>query len=222
MSMRNKVTVNCPKCGKAFEVEQWSAINGEKNPVQKAKLLDGTLFNIKCEGCGKETTIGYPVLYNDTKNKIMIWLVFDDKEIEHVTDYYKSSKTELSEYNEDIDKDYRQRIVRDSFRLREKIMIFDSGLDDRIVEIAKIAYIQSAQQQCGSDKIAAAYFTNGESSGEFKIEMYTEGGKALVARLTKNFYDDLACRYGSKAECDEDRIYIIDDAWAIDFLKNFR
>ena len=222
MSMKDKVTVNCPKCGKSFEVEQWSAINGEKNPVQKAKLLDGTLFNIKCESCGKAFTLGYPVIYNDTENKVMLWLVFDDEEIKHVTDYYKSSKTEINEYNEDVDKDYRQRIVRDSFRLREKIMIFDSGLDDKIVEISKIAYAQSAGQQCGSDKIVASFFAIGENKGDYKIEMYTQGGKALVAKLTQAFYDNLADRYGEKAQSCEDSVYIIDDVWAMDFLKNFR
>lgn len=220
MSMRNKVTVQCPKCKNNIEAEQWSAINGDKNPQQKKKLLDGTLFNIRCEKCGKVSAVGYPLLYNDTKSKVMIWLVFDDDEVKHVSDYYKSSKTELSEDSEDIDKDCRQRIVRDSFRLREKIMIFDSGLDDKIVEIAKLAYARSAQMQCGNDKIAAAFFTN--DAGENKIEMYTESGKAFVSKLDSEVYKDLCRKYGEKAEYAEDRVYVIDDVWALNLLRSIR
>lgn len=219
MSMRDKVQISCPSCSHQFEVERWSAINGSLNPVQKAELLDGSLFFAQCPDCGKKFMLGYPVVYNDTENKVMIWLVFSRKEIVYVTDCYNDSKNEFDEFDERIDESYKRRIVLSPDRLREKIMIFDSGLDDKIVEIAKIAYANSAKQQLGGDEIAEVYFTSGHSDGENRLEMFTKGGKAVTAILSKNVYDDLEKRYGSKACFSEGTVYVIDESWAINLLK---
>lgn len=219
MAMRDKVKIQCPECGKSFEIEQWSAINGDKNPQQKLKLLNDTLFTAVCSKCGRTNTVGYPLLYSDPKMNYMIWLVFDNEEVKHITDYFRSSKTTVSEDSEDIDKACRQRIVRDSHRLREKIMIFDSGFDDKIMEIAKLAYSQTAQRQLNNDKIAAAFFSN--TNGENKIEMYTENGNAFVSVLTREIYDQLEDKYGGKASYAEDRVYIIDDVWALNLLRAY-
>lgn len=219
MAMRDKVTIQCTECGQNLEVEQWTAVNGDKNPRQKLKILNGTLFNITCKKCGKENTVGYPMLYSDPKENIMIWLVFDNEEVSHVTDYFRKSKTEISENGEDVDKECRQRIVRDPHRLREKIMIFDSGLDDKIIEIAKLAYSQNAQRQLSDDKIAAAFFSS--ENGENRIEMYTENGKAFVSKLSKDIYNQLEDKYGGKASYAEDRVYVIDDVWALNLLRSF-
>ncbi|MBQ3693014.1 MAG: CpXC domain-containing protein [Clostridia bacterium] len=216
MAMRDKVTVKCPGCGKSLEVEQWSAVNGDKNPQQKLKILNGTLFTVTCTKCGRENTVGYPLLYSDPKVNCMIWLVYDDDEVKHITDYYKASKTEISETNEDVDKECRQRIVRDAHRLREKIMIFDSNFDDKIIEIAKLGYAQSAQRQIGSEKIAAAFFSN--EGGENRIEMYTESGQAFVSKLSRDIYNQLEDKYGGKASYAEDRVYVIDDVWAMSLV----
>ena len=219
MAMRDKVTVQCPKCGKSFEVEQWSAVNGDKNPQQKLKLLNGTLFTVTCTKCGRENTVGYPLLYSDPKENYMVWLVFDDEEVKHITDYYKTSKTEINETGEDVDRECRQRIVRDVHRLREKIMIFDSHFDDKIIEIAKLAYAQTAQRQIGNEKIAAAFFSN--EGGENRIEMYTESGQAFVSKLSREIYNQLDDTYGGKASYAEDRVYIIDDVWALNLLREY-
>lgn len=217
MSMRDKVTVSCPKCGSSIDVQQWSAVNGDKNPEQKQKLLDGTLFDAVCKRCGHKATVGYPLLYNDPAQNIMIWLVFDDDEVRHVTDYYKSSKN--GNDTEQADPACRQRIVRDAFRLREKLMIFDSGLDDKIVEIAKLAYAQSVQRQNPHDKIAAAFFSS--EGGENHIEIYSESGGAYTAVLSEQVYDSLEDKYAGKASYAEDRVYVIDDVWALNLLREY-
>lgn len=224
MAMRSKVTLKCPKCSQNMEVEQWSAINGDKNPQQKLKLLQGTLFQSACKNCGNPVTVGYPVIYHDTKQNYMIWLVYDDEEVSHVTDYFKKSKSYQTDPNNDddekVDPACRQRIVRSADALREKIMIFDSGLDDKIMEIMKLAYAQQAQRNLRSDNIAAAFFTN--KDGEKLIELYTEKGKAFVSDVSRDIYRQLEDKYGSKASYAEDRVYLIDDVWAYELLRTMR
>ena len=222
MAMRSKVNFKCPKCGATVEAEQWTAVNGEKNPQQKLKILEGSLFKAACKNCGNESKIGYPMLYNDTKQNYMIWLVYDDEEVKHVTDYFKKSKNDIieDENGEVVDTDCRQRIVMSPESLREKIMIFDSGLDDKMIEILKLAYAKEAQRTLRDDNIAAAFFSNRD--GEKQIEMYTEKGRAFVSRVSKNIYDEIEDKYGGKASYAEDRVYIIDDVWALNLLRSMR
>ena len=217
MSMRDKVNIQCPKCGYSIEVRQWSSVNGEKNPGEKKKLLDGTLFSVKCKRCGHTAQVGYPLLYNDPAQKVMIWLVYDKDEVKHVTDYFKSSKN--SDGDNKVDRACRQRIVRDAFRLREKLMIFDSGLDDKIVEIAKLAFSQNVQKQHPKEKIAAAFFSN--EGGENHIEIYSASGSAFTVALTQDVYKTLDDTYSGKASFAEDRVYVIDDVWALGLLREF-
>ena len=223
MAMRSKVNFKCPKCTTNVEAEQWTAVNGEKNPQQKLKILEGTLFKAKCKKCGYESSIGYPMLYNDTKQNYMIWLVYDEQEVKHVTDYFKKSKLEVSDSDdsdETVDSQCRQRIVMSPEALREKIMIFDSGLDDKMIEILKLAYAKEAQRTLRNDNIAAAFFSNRD--GEKRIEMYTEKGKAFVSNVSKAIYDEIEDKYGGKASYAEDRVYIIDDVWALNLLRSVR
>lgn len=217
MSMRDKVNIQCPKCGYSIEVQQWSSVNGEKNPVEKKKLLDGTLFSVKCKKCGNTAQVGYPFLYSDPQQNIMIWLVYDNEEVRHVTDYFKSSKNSGSDNK--VDKGCRQRIVRDAFRLREKLMIFDSGLDDKIVEIAKLAFSQNVQKQHPKEKIAAAFFSN--EGGENHIEIYSANGNAFTVALSEDIYISLEDTYSGKASFAEDRVYVIDDVWALNLLREY-
>ena len=217
MSVSNKAKIQCPKCGYTIEVEQWQSVNSDQNPDEKKKLLDGTLFSVKCKRCGHAAQVGYPLLYNDPEQNIMIWLVYDNDEVRHVTDYFKTSKNREDESK--IDRACRQRIVRDAFRLREKLMIFDSGLDDKIVEIAKLAFSQNVQKQNPKEKIAAAFFSN--EGGEDHIEIYSAGGGAFTVALSDDIYKTLEDTYSGKASFAEDRVYIIDDVWALNLLREY-
>ena len=222
MAMRSKVNFKCPSCAANVEAEQWTAVNGDKNPQQKLKILEGTLFKAKCPKCGKETQIGYPMLFNDTKQGYMIWLVYDEESVKHTIDYFKSSKNDVidDETGEEVDENCRRRIVMSPEALREKIMIFDSGLDDKMIEILKLAYAKEAQRTLRDDNIAAAFFSN--RNGEKRIEMYTEKGKAFVSPVSKKIYDEIEDKYGGKASYAEDRVFIIDDVWALDLLRAMR
>ena len=219
MAMRNKIRIKCPKCLNPYDVEQWSAVNGDKNPQQKLKILNDTLFSASCPKCAKENRLGYPLLYSDPKQNIMIWLVFDDDEIGHIRSYYKTCKTQSDENGKTVDKECRLRIVRNTYQLREKIMIADCGLDDKMVELAKLAYAKSTQQANSGEKIAVSFFSS--ESGNNRIEMYCESGKAFVAVLSDEVMKKLEDKYGGKASYAEDRVYIIDDVWALDLIRQY-
>ena len=215
MAMRSKVNFKCPKCRADVEAEQWSAVNGEKNPQQKSKIMDGSLFTAKCSACGKVTRIGFPMIYHDTEKNYMIWLVYEESEIKHVVDYFKSSKTDpqKDENGESVDANCRQRVVLSPDQLREKIMIFECDLDDKIIEIMKLHYAKQVQLTLkDGDEVAAVFFSN--NNGDKKIEIFTKNGKAWSAPALMDIYNKIENQYGGKASYAEDRVFLIDDDWA--------
>ncbi len=218
MDVQPKVKIKCPQCGEDVEIEQWSAVNSEKNPEQKKKLLDGTLFQTKCEKCGKIITVGYPVVYHDSVGKCMIWLIYDDSEIQHIEQYFRQSKSESAE--KPVDRNCIERIVRTPESLREKIIIFDNALDDKIVEIMKLAYAKEVQRKLVNDNVIISFFSKQDEN--LQIEIYTEKGKAFVSPFSRDLYDQLNDKYGGKASYAEDRVFIIDDVWAYQLLRTMR
>ena len=208
MSLESKEIIKCPECGKDNEFIVWQSLNGDLDPDAKQQLLDGTLFRFKCECCGYESNIVYPILYNDMSNNVMIYFVKED-EIEEI----KSSFAFKSEFGQAM-ADYRTRIVTDQNSLREKAIIFENKLDDRVVEIIKLIYFSNLRQTQPDAKVEVAYFM--VDNGEYYIHFL--GETPLTAKVSSSLYEQVANDFVSKLEKVEDE-YIIDMQWAIKALS---
>ena len=139
MSKISMIKVDCPDCGKQFEVKCWDSLNSDLNPAEKEQLLAGRLFYATCSNCHSEHQIIYPILYHDMKNKVMIQLVLDERDIEAFISSVKSTAS-LEAWDTTVADGYRYRCVKTTNGLREKALIFDCGLDDRVIELLKIIY----------------------------------------------------------------------------------
>ena len=208
MSLESKEIIKCPECGKDNGFIVWQSLNGDLDPDAKQQLLDGTLFHFKCECCGYESNIVYPILYNDMSNNVMIYFVKED-EIEEI----KSSFAFKSEFGQAM-ADYRTRIVTDQNSLREKAIIFENKLDDRVVEILKLIYFSNLRQTQPDAKVEVAYFM--VDNGEYYIHFL--GETPLTAKVSPSLYEQVANDLVSKLEEVEDE-YIIDMQWAIKTLS---
>ena len=208
MSLERKEIIKCPECGKDNEFIAWQSLNGDLDPDAKQKLLDGTLFHFKCENCGYESNIVYPILYNDMSNKVMIYFVTEDE-----IDEIKSTFDFSSELGQAM-ADYRTRIVTDQNSLREKAIIFENKLDDRVVEILKLIYFSNLKQTQPDAKVETAYFM--VDNGEYYIHFL--GETPLTAKVRSSLYEQISSDFTNKIEEAEDE-YIIDIKWAIKVLS---
>ena len=121
----------CPKCGEPTEADLHTSVNVTNHRDLRAKVMNESLFRWSCKNCGYSARLTYPVLYNDMKNRFMVYLI---PRIEH---FQLADKQLEDEFNtlKHIDK----RIVPDFNTFKEKIFIFESGLDDMAVELTKLA-----------------------------------------------------------------------------------
>ncbi len=125
----------CPECGWEFKVPVWGSINISADPQIRDNIIGGSHFAVTCPECGQKSSIVYNTLYVDRDRKQIICLVPDG-------DGTDSREVEMQARDAAAsllmpDDRFLLRIVHRTDDLREKIIIFDSGLDDRLVEICK-------------------------------------------------------------------------------------
>lgn len=63
MSRKSLEMVQCPSCGKDFEVEIYNSINVSLDPELRESLISGDLNSVKCP-CGHNVTLKFPLLYH--------------------------------------------------------------------------------------------------------------------------------------------------------------
>jgi hypothetical protein len=134
MSKSSVVAFNCPKCQNQIQATVWSSLNFTLNPELKPKLLDETLFDCRCTSCGKTINSEYEILCHDMDKHYMVWLKFadSDKLVSFESAFFCEPPFPARSASK-----YTLRVVLDRKQLNEKIAVFDSGLDDKSVELTK-------------------------------------------------------------------------------------
>ncbi|MDO5123945.1 MAG: CpXC domain-containing protein [Eubacteriales bacterium] len=122
--------IPCPKCSETTEAKLYMSINATNEPTLRGDVLDERLFKFRCTACGYEARLTYPVLYNDMKNRFMVYLIPE-------VDRFQLEDVELEQKYERL-MGVRKRIVPDFNCFKEKVFVFESGLDDMAVEITKL------------------------------------------------------------------------------------
>lgn len=146
-----KKRVVCPNCDSSTEATLYTSINVTNNKELRKQALDESLFKWKCKSCGHEARLTYPMLYNDMKKRFMIYLI---PKIEHFQLADKALEEEFKTL-----KHINKRIVPDFNTFKEKIFIFESGLDDMAVELTKLAISEAVARKLKIDKITEGYLS---------------------------------------------------------------
>lgn len=209
MSMKRKETVTCPECGQEQDFVVWHSLNGDLDPEAKQRLLDGTLFHFECSNCGHRSNVNYGMLYHDMTNQVMIYSV-DEDSVEETLATMNDVENKIGPMPE-----YRKRIVTDQNALREKAIIFDQKLDDRVIEIIKLIYYSNACKQVPDANIDAVYFL--VADGKYILQFV--GDTPLSAEVPVEMYEEIKRDFAEQLAVAGDKDALVDLHWASDFLK---
>ena len=146
-----KKRIVCPKCNETTEAFLYTSINVTINRELREQAMNESLFRWTCSNCGHVARLTYPVLYNDMKNRFMIYLI---PRIEH----FQLADKSLEEHFKTL-KHIDKRIVPDCNKFKEKIFIFESGLDDMAVELTKLAISQIVAKKHGLKVVTEGYLS---------------------------------------------------------------
>ena len=154
-----------------------ASINTEREPELKERLLGGGLFVRECPQCGAKNLVRFPLLYHDPAEKVMIWLSDGSADTE--------ARMQAAVNGEDF-AGYTGRIVDTPGQVIEKVKIFDAGLDDLALEMAKFV----TRQELGKD-VDLLFFSLDGADNEITLT-YPEAGEMQLVRIGFNVYEDCA------------------------------
>ena len=187
-----KDVIKCPKCGKEIEIDVWDNIALPYDKEQKKRILKNSLFKINCDSCKIIFPIAYRCQYNDMEQKYLIWFAPRADEAEQKA---------IAAYNQQLKADkplqlaqggYRYRVVFNDNELREKVLIFDEGLDDRYIETMKVSYLPLLQKELTKDeaKILGIYFDKKED-GEYRWVIVFDRKAPVEVDIDMKMYEDM-------------------------------
>ena len=203
MSIPVKQTVSCPKCGKDIEFTMWQSINNEMSFAMK-DIISGKLFEVECKNCGLRTHVNYPILVNDMEHDVMIWYTYPDG----IEETEKALVSMKKMYNGHL------RIVTDQADLREKVAIFNAGLDDRIIEILKAIVMAQVQDQLADKDVQGVYYISDENP---RFEIVYDGGSGYIP-VSMELYDKVREEFFDQEELSQDEELYVDRDWAYSLL----
>ena len=193
MSKHYETTITCPQCGKEGSFRIWESINTTLDPEMKEKVKDRSAFLFTCPHCGAENYVDYGFLYHQMEDSVMI-------------SYCNSDKNERETYRmfTDIEDDpfglkrmfadgrYLLRIVRSLNALREKIFLFDDGLDDRIIEVYKLFLYVKVIEDVPDAEDAEIFYMGG---AEPHFDAVTDSRYLGSSVFDKALYDPIIAQY---------------------------
>lgn len=148
MSQSQMQEITCPKCGKKQFFRVWDSINTMEDPPLKKAVRNDEAFSFHCVDCGASAVLHYNFIYHEPAEKLFIICSADG------SDYTAMKETLTAEDN--AFKGCTKRIVLSHNEFKEKLLIFDAGFNDKIVEVMKsgiYANVEAHYKDKGIDEI---------------------------------------------------------------------
>lgn len=156
--------VECPKCHQRFAPVIQDCFDIDDDPKGFKRLFDLSAFAQSCPHCHGVSVIPYPTLVSNIAKGYVIRLVFDYDEARAM------DRAKLNIVEDDMVGKVRQRVVCGVTSFREKLLIFNHGLNDNIIEALKLVFLKETQ----ADNIVNMLFA-GIKNGKFEFMVFVKG-----------------------------------------------
>ncbi len=149
MSFGYEKEVICHHCKLKSKAIMYPRININKDMYLKEQILDNSLFLWQCPYCHHKAILEYPLLYHDMDKQLMVYLLPNN-----TRGYVSDNKLQYRYNTLNI---LTKRVVSTLDELKEKILIFDSELNDMYLEITKFSMLDTIEKKMLSD-VKKSYF----------------------------------------------------------------
>lgn len=202
--------LTCPKCGKVHALKKYSVINVTEKTALKEEIIKNRLFHFACDACDFAAPLTYDCVVIDSKSKLVLGLS---------PQMSPEFEKELLEYKIP---GYKKRLVDNVNDLKEKLMIADNGLDDRVIEIVKLQYVGQLKDQMADDVLMDILFDYSDRKEYYLIVFFQKKGMGRIP-LAFDFYRQTENQYASKIKAaSKDDFMSVNIEWAgnLAFLRN--
>jgi hypothetical protein len=126
-------------CGHTFEARLARSVNGGRSKALRDAILDGKLHRVRCPGCEHEFSVEKAFSYADFKTN-----TFFDVRPRWERHLYRRASKQFTSALQRLPsalspvESRKARVVFGLQELREKLVIQDAGVDDRVIEVVKL------------------------------------------------------------------------------------
>lgn len=223
MSLREEIAVKCPNCNKESLYHVWGVIDTATDPDMKERVRNKELFSFTCSHCGVQSVVLYAFLYHQVEDKIMIYHVEREEDIPQGCEQFigenlpKDTKKAIKNY---LSEGYRIRVVSSHNELLEKLFIFEAGLDDRIVELAKWLFLNQIADLVKDKNIQEVRFYLNEDR-EKCLDIIYEDETSISPIMEEDFYEAVVNTFKDNFDDDLESNLVINFPWAMQILEPF-
>lgn len=215
MSTARQLTVTCPHCKGKLSCTAFESINTELDATLAHQVLTGDPFTVHCPHCSRPVTPNYPTLWHDMKHHAMIqYTASDDEDV--IDEHIKSAQEAFEHFRKmGITVKTELRIVTDRVEFREKAMIFNEGLDDRVIEMMKLIILSTLDRQKDEMPAELHFFVSNKQRGFAAV---SDAGELMgTVPFLNDMYSDFVQLM--TFEDDESNDYFVNVGWAADYLQ---
>lgn len=187
MSINTQETVKCPKCGQLNEITVWNSISAKNEPDLKADILSRKINIFTCPSCGQTALMPSQLLYSDPDRKLMIYFAPCADPTEKMTLFEQTKKTTKAEIKDLTD--CNLRFVTTYNELMEKILIFDAGFNDKVIEFLKMMILVNEPEK--AENRIAMYGKTENDYIEFLVQDRVEN-QVYTSHIPVSTYDTTA------------------------------
>lgn len=220
MSKPSMISAQCPHCNADIEIPYYEDVNVSIHPELKDAILSGDFFQYICPSCSKSISIAGPLLYHDPDGPAMYY--YCPPGFDQSTQNLNEMLQAVESMEGDRATHYQARLVTSIDKLLEKIYILDAGLDDRIVELVKLAYLKnySTELQSKGRIRATLFMPNTDSEDAQIVFMLGDEGDMATVDFSTDYYAFFATEYAEQLnELHKVEFENIDEKWAAQFVS---
>ncbi len=200
--------IKCPGCGHEINMEIHEFVDVETDPEYKERIMNGSLFLVRCPECGEETLAEYPVMYMDPSKKLTVYMApgHDDSLLTQL------NSLEMPEA--EVDTEAVLRVVESGEELLEKILIFDGGRDDRVLELYKAIIVENIRDEWPQIRREDILYFLDEDEDYFIIWNFENlAGEQMTVNIDDELYDQLKEDYLPALSLPAGKYAEVNQAW---------
>ena len=153
MSIFRTVYLDCPACGTAVSYELVHSVNAGRRPDLRDEILDGTFQRATCPSCQRAFRLDPEFIYLDLPSRlyIAVWPTnqrssWRDCAARTRATFEKSMGEQAPAEARELANGVDVRAVFGWHALVEKILARQAGIDDRSLEVAKLAVMRTQEE----------------------------------------------------------------------------
>jgi len=196
MSTFVPTTIDCA-CGERYLVEVANGLHISARPDVRQQILDGTFHRFHCPSCGATTEVDTLLSFTDFPKR-QWFTIAPGTALPYRKGYLELANKSYAQTMQapaapplvkQWSGEMTRRLIFGLAALREKLVTFDAGLDDRVLELLKIQLLRDLRGNLAADD----YFHLVEvTADELMFEKRHPDGMIRKLPIPRQLYDDLA------------------------------